>query len=133
MTAVTIPSPTARTSAKSLSKTGLVAGAAASLATTLVAAVAGPLEIAGEAIPTVGFAQMTMLGSVIGTVLAVVLARRARRPQRTFVVTTVALTALSILPDVLADATSSTRFVLALTHVIAAAIVIPALAHKLSQ
>ena len=40
-----------------------------------------------------------------GTILAVVLSRRATRPQRTFVVTTVALTALSIIPDVLADAT----------------------------
>lgn len=68
-----------------------------------------------------------------GTVLAVVLSRRATRPQRTFVVTTVVLTALSIIPDVLADASTSTRFTLALSHVVAAAIVIPALASRLSD
>jgi peptidoglycan/LPS O-acetylase OafA/YrhL len=61
------------------------------------------------------------------------LARRARRPQHTFVVTTVALTALSIVPDALADATTGTRLTLALTHVIAAAIVIPALARRLAR
>ena len=48
-----------------------------------------------------------------------------------FVVTTIVLTAMSIVPDVLADAQTATRLVLALTHVVAAAIVIPALASRL--
>jgi peptidoglycan/LPS O-acetylase OafA/YrhL len=131
MTAITIPARS--TSTKTYWKAGLLAGAGASVATTVVAAAGGPLEVGGEAIPVLGFAQMTMLGSLIGTVLAVVLARRARRPQHTFVVTTVALTALSIVPDALADATTGTRLTLALTHVIAAAIVIPALARRLAR
>ena len=54
-------------------------------------------------------------------------------PAATFVVTTVALTALSVVPDLTANATNATRFVLALTHLVAAAIVIPALASKLSD
>jgi hypothetical protein len=38
-----------------------------------------------------------------------------------------------LIPDVLADAQVSTRLTLALTHVVAAAIVIPALAARLSE
>jgi hypothetical protein len=116
-------------------KTGAVAGLAASAATVVTAAVADaagvPLTVGGEEILLVGFAQLTFVCSMIGTVLAVVLARRARRPQHTFVVTTIVLTALSIIPSVVADATVATRSVLALTHVVAAAIVIPALASRL--
>jgi hypothetical protein len=91
------------------------------------------LEVGGEAIPLVGFAQMTFLCSLIGTVLAVVFARRARNPQRLFVRTTVALTIVSFVPDVLADASTATRVALALSHVVAAAIVIPALARRLAD
>jgi peptidoglycan/LPS O-acetylase OafA/YrhL len=124
-------------SSKRLWKTGAVAGVSAAAATTAVAAVAEAadvsLQVSGETIPLLGFAQLTLIGAIIGTLLAVVLARRAARPARTFVVTTVVLTALSIVPDITADATTSTRFVLALTHVVAAAIVIPALASKLSD
>src|SRR2546425_596213 len=47
--------------------------------------------------------------------------------------TLVALTTLSFVPDVLADAHVSTRLTLALTHVVAAAIVIPALASRLGD
>jgi hypothetical protein len=65
--------------------------------------------------------------------LAAVFARRATRPQRTFLVTTIALTLLSFVPDVLADAHASTRLTLALTHIVAAAMVIPALASRLSE
>jgi len=114
---------------------GLVSGAVAGVATTVVAAVARaadvPLAIDGEPIPLLGFAQLTMMGAVIGTVLAVSFAKWARHPQRTFVVTTVALTALSLVPDVLADATTGSKLVLMFTHVLAAAIVVPTLAKRL--
>ncbi len=124
-------------STKRLWKTGAVAGVAAAASTTGVAALAEAadvsLKVSGEAIPVLGFAQLTLVGAIIGTILAVVLSHRARRPQHTFVVTTVTLTALSLIPDVLADAATSTRVVLALTHVVAAAIVIPALASRLSD
>ena len=123
--------------AKPVWRTGMVAGVSASVATLAVAAVAQALdvslEVGGKAIPLLGFSQLTFVASIIGTILAVVLSRRANRPKHTFVVTTIALTALSIVPDVLADAHTSTRFTLALTHVVAAAIVIPALASRLSD
>ena len=118
-------------------RTGVAAGAAASVATFATAAVAQGLDVSlkvsDKAIPLVGFAQLTFVFSLVGTILAVVLSRRANRPKHTFVVTTIALTALSIVPDVLADAQTATRFTLALTHVVAAAIVIPALASRLSD
>src|SRR4051812_26442674 len=140
-TTLTAPTtrPTTRrpTPAKQLWTTGAIAGLAASVATVAIAGTAQaldvPIEVAGEKIPLPGFAQLTLVGAVIGIVLAIVLARRATRPRHTFVVTTVALTVLSLVPDVLADAHTATRFTLALTHVVAAAIVIPALASRLSD
>jgi hypothetical protein len=131
-----LPARRVRT-ARSLWATGASAGLAASAATVGIAAFAPaadvPLTVGGEAIPLVGFAQLTFVASIIGTVLAVVMSRRAGRPRHTFVTTTVVLTLLSIVPDVLADAQTATRVALALTHVVAAAIVIPALASRLTD
>ena len=138
-TSTLTPTPTRAKSetTKRLWKTGAVAGVSAAAATTAAAALAQAadvsLKVAGKAIPLAGFAQLTLVASVIGTVLAVVLSRRATRPRHTFVVTTLVLTALSIIPDVFAQAAISTRVVLALTHVVAAVIVIPALASRLSD
>jgi hypothetical protein len=111
---------------------GLVAGAATSAFAAVVHAAGVPLEVGGEAIPVIGFAQVTFVAAMIGTLLAVGLRRRAQHPARTFVRTTVALTVLSFVPDVLADAPGGTRLALAISHVVAAAIVIPALASRLS-
>jgi hypothetical protein len=46
---------------------------------------------------------------------------------------TVALTALSIVPDVIVDADVATRLVLGLTHLIAAAVVVPMIARRLPR
>jgi hypothetical protein len=145
ITTTSTPSPTVaapetktRTgNGRRLWKTGAVAGIAAAAVTTAFAAALEALgvtfEIKGEAIPLPGFAQMVILGTIIGTALAVVLARKASHPRRTFVITTVALTALTFVPDITANAPGGTRLALALSHVVAAAIVIPALASKLSD
>jgi drug/metabolite transporter (DMT)-like permease len=130
------PADTARPS-KAVWRTGLAAGAVASAATALVAGLAGAagvsLEVGGEPIPPLGFANLTMIGAVVGVAIAAVLARRARRPRTTFVRVTVMLTLLSLVPDVIADADSSTRLILGLTHVLAAAIIVPAIAHRLAD
>ncbi len=135
VTSTTVKSPARTARARSLWVAGLVSGAVAAVATTVVAAVARaadvPLAIDGEQIPLFGFAQLTLMGAVIGTVMAVSFNKWARRPHRTFVVTTVALTALSLVPDVMADATTGSKLVLMLTHVVAAAIVVPTLAKRL--
>ncbi|TDB86903.1 DUF6069 family protein [Actinomadura sp. 7K534] len=114
---------------------GLTAAGAAAAATAAVA-VAGEsagisLAVGGKAIPVAGFAVLTAVFSVVGLALALVLARTARRPRRAFVRTTIALTALSLVPDVLADASASTRGLLMLTHAVAAVIVVPVIARRL--
>ena len=117
-------------------RAGLAATVVASVATTAVAyagnAAGISLDIQGEAIPVLSFAQLTAFFSLIGVVLAAALARWARKPRTTFVRTTVALTVLSLVPDVLAPADTSTKILLMVTHLVAAAIVIPALARRLA-
>ncbi|MCU1466908.1 MAG: hypothetical protein JWM72_2836 [Actinomycetia bacterium] len=139
-TATTVPAPADQAQAPTRSgaklwRTGAVAGVVASGTTSAVAALASAadvsLKVSGQAIPVLGFAQLTFVASLIGTIIAIALSHRANRPRRTFVRTAIALTIVSIVPDVLADAHTSTRFTLALTHVVAAAIVIPALASRL--
>ena len=133
-TYTTVPGVTTTTG--SLIGAGVVATALASVATSTVAAAgqaAGiSLDIGGAPIPVQGFAVLTTFFSLVGLVLAVVLSRVARRPRSTFIRTTVALTVLSLVPDVLADATPATQALLMLTHLVAAAIVIPAVARRLT-
>lgn len=123
--------------AKSLVTGGLAATAVAALATATVAAAGNfagiSLDVNGAPIPVPGFAVLTAVFSVVGLVLALVLARTVRRPRTAFVRTTVVLTALSLVPDVLVDASTTTKLLLMLTHVVAAAIVIPAVARRLSD
>ena len=118
-------------------RTGAKAGVVAAVATTVVAAVAlaadVPLALDGEQIPLAGFAQMTLLGAAIGVVLAKALSRWSAMPRRTFVAATVALTALSTVPDLAAPATAASKIVLIATHLVAAAIVIPAIAGRLAD
>jgi uncharacterized protein DUF6069 len=143
VTATTITAPvadvqgsTTRTN-RHLLRTGIVAGLVASAATATTAALAHAagvsLAVGGEAIPVLGFAQITFVMTLVGVAIAAVLSRKTQHPARTFVRTTVALTLVSFLPDVFADAAASTRLVLMLTHVVAAAIVVPALASRLSD
>ena len=136
-TTTTNTETTARTTpARAMWAAGTLSGAVAAVATTVIAAVARasdvPLAIDGEQIPLLGFGQLTLVGAVIGTVLAVSFAKWARHPRRMFVVTTVVLTVLSLVPDVVADATTGSKLVLMLTHVVAAVIVVPTLAKRLS-
>jgi hypothetical protein len=135
MTATRIAAPSRTAAIRPLIGAGVVALAIASGATAAVAAAghaAGiSLNVGGAPIPVTGFAVLTAVFSLVGLVLAVVLARVARHPRAAFVRTTVVLTALSLVPDVIADATPGTKMLLMLTHLVAAAIVIPAVARRL--
>ena len=127
---------TARSGYARLTVAGVAATAVASVATAAVAAAGSAagisLQVNGGPIPVQGFGTLTALFSLVGLVLAVVLARFARTPRRTFIRTTVALTALSLVPDAIVAAALATKALLMFTHLIAAAIVIPAVARKLS-
>ncbi|TPQ19092.1 DUF6069 family protein [Streptomyces sporangiiformans] len=118
-----------------------LAGAVVTEAFALIARGAGvPMDAASPGakeaaeIPVGGFAGGVLFWSVAGIVLAVALARWARRPARTFVVTTLVLTALSLAgPAVAPHTATSTQIVLAASHVVAAAVIIPLLARRLSH
>lgn len=114
-----------------------LAAVGAAAATTAVAAVAHAagvsLEIEGQQIPLAGFAQLTVFFSVIGIVFAAALRRWARSPRLVFVRTTIALTALSLVPDAIVNASIDTKLTLMVTHLVAAAIVIPVIASRLRR
>jgi len=114
----------------------LVAVVGASIATAAVAGVGNlagiSLNVSGAPIPVPGFATLTAVFSLVGLLLALGLRRFARHPRTAFVRTTVALTALSLVPDVLADAATTTKALLMVTHLVAAVIVIPAVARRLA-
>ena len=112
----------------------LASGAVAAVATTAVAAAAHgagvPFEIDGEMIPLGGFAQMTLLGAMLGGLIAAASNRYAANPQRWFVRAAVVLTVLSCVPSVTLPPDVATKLALVATHVIAALIVVPALARQ---
>jgi hypothetical protein len=72
------------------------------------------------------------LGTFWGTVLAVVFARREARPARAFLATTLPLLILSLTGPLTAHATTATKVTLACGHLIAAAIIIPAVTRRLA-
>lgn len=117
-------------------KAGLVAGAIAAVVNVAVVAIAraGDVSVAvqRQRIPLLGFAQLTIVGALLGIGLGKLVSRRAAAPRRAFVRLTVALVALSVVPDVLADAALSTKLVLMLTHLVAAAIIVPTIAVRLA-
>jgi hypothetical protein len=109
--------------------------AAASVALYAVARVAGvPMELTEvfedqfARMPVWNMAFAALLeGGAAGTVLAVACRRWARRPRTAFLVlTTVGLIASFILP-VVSDASTATKVVLSISHVVVAAIIVPAL------
>jgi Na+/melibiose symporter-like transporter len=141
----TTTSPTAittaadeRTALGPIWRTGAVAGIVAAGATTVVASTARAADIGlrtvqDEPIPLAGFPQVTIMAVLVGLALASVLARRARHPRTTFTRATVALTALSCVPSVLIISGAASIAVSILTHLVAAAIVIPAVRDRLPR
>ncbi|GIF01653.1 DUF6069 family protein [Paractinoplanes rishiriensis] len=109
----------------------VLAGGAAMVVAWAGRAAGISLDVQGAPIPLTGFATATAMCSVVGILLAVVLAKVARHPRRAFVRATVALTVLSLVPDVLITAAPATRALLMVTHLVAAAIIIPAVARRL--
>ncbi len=135
-TTSTAPIPT--TERRSLWKQGVAAAVVASVATTVLAALASAAGVSfattpGEGIPIAGFAQLTLVFSLVGVGLAAVMARRARRPRATFVRTAIALTALSIVPDLTFGFDAASAATLITLHTVAALIVIPTLARRLAR
>src|SRR5690606_14097129 len=115
----------------------VVAGVTAAAVTSALAAAlqaAGvSLDIDGEAIPIAGFANMVLMCVAAGYALAVAVRRFASNPHRTFVRATVALTAVSFVPDLTFPMAVVTRVALIALHVVTAAIVVPPMARALDE
>ena len=137
MTTIT-SSATARTdSTPAFWRPAAIAVVAAAAATTLVAAVAHAagvsLVMSGEPIPATGFGTLTLIFGTLGLGIAAAIRRWANRPRQAFVRTTIALTAASLIPDLVVSVSLATRLTLMATHLVAAAIVIPVVAARLAR
>ena len=133
-TTVTLPAAEAAARPHPVRRAALTSGVAAAVATTAVAVVADaagvPFAIDGEVIPVLGFAQMTLLGAVLGGLLAAALNRYSAQPRQTFVRAALVLTVLSCVPSVAYTPDTASKIVLVATHVLAAAIIVPAIARQ---
>lgn len=118
-------------SALLLVRRGGVAGVTAAVVTTTAVVIARsadvPLEVDGAAIPIAAFAMWTVIGAALGVVLARLLGDRRR-----FVTVALAATGLSLIPPIALPDHVATKAVLVGAHLLAAAIVIPALSQLLT-
>ena len=117
--------------------TGLAATLVATGATTLAAALARAAGVGfeipdgGEVTPLSGFAVVTGFFSLMGLVIAAAFRRWSGRAAERFGWTAVALTALSMVPPLLAGADTATTATLIGLHLVPAAVMIPVLVRGL--
>lgn len=125
-------------------KVGLVAAvlaAMASVGTYAVARIGGvPMELTEvfedqfERMPVMNMAWAALLeGGLAGTLLAAACRRWSRRPRRAFVALTMIGVIASFVLPVVSDASTATKVVLSISHVVVAAVIVPALALALPR
>lgn len=137
-TATRTSTSTANTTRFPLLKAGVAAGAVAAVATTTVAVVAHAVGVSfadstGESIPWFAFAQLTFICTLLGVALAAGVRRRASQPRRTFTRVAWTLAAVSCVAPVLIGLSVAGTATLVVDHLVAAAIVVPALASRLHR
>ena len=131
----TIPNQDETTS-RSITRVGLTASLAAAAGAELFVLAARAIDVpmraadpgaaAAKTIPVGGVAMAVLMNAAVGLVVAVVLARWAKAPARTFAVVAGTYAALSLLgPAFAAHTELATKVVLTITHVIAAVVIIP--------
>ena len=129
------PRPSLRRVARD-SVVGVVAGAAVLFAYGAAAvAVHGPMAVGdpGNTVPitAASFSIGVLFSSFFGVVIAVALARWAKRPARTFQRAAIALTAVSLYAPFTAQTDTATKYLLAVGHVVAAAVIVPLIVRAL--
>jgi uncharacterized protein DUF6069 len=120
---------------------GAVAAVVSSVVVIALVAIAEgagvPMEVAEnsakqpEQIPLLGYATVILGSTLVGLLLATALGRWARRPRLTFVIVALVLTALSFAFPATTTATTATKVILEITHVIPAALIILPIAAQL--
>jgi hypothetical protein len=133
----------ATTARRRLWTVGAVAGVVSSLIVIALVAIAEgagvPMEVAENStkqpqqIPLLGYGMVILGSTLVGLLLATAFARWARRPQRAFVIAALVLTAVSFAFPATTTATTATKVMLEITHVIPAALIIAAIAAHLSS
>lgn len=118
------------------SVTAVAAGAVALFAYGAAAvAVHGPMSVgdAGSTVPinAASFSIGVLFSSFFGVAIAVALARWGERPARTFQRAAVALTAVSLYAPFTAQTDTATKYLLAVGHVVAAAVIVPLIVRAL--
>ncbi len=135
MTAIaTQPTTTVRTSRvrQSVAVTTVIAAAATEVVVALARAAGVDVAIQGQTLAPGGCTIAVLMCMVVASGVLVAVRRWAASPARTWVRATVALTALSFVPDLtVPDTSAATRAVLITAHLVAAAVVIPAIARRL--
>jgi hypothetical protein len=122
-----VPSRLTGTLARTAASVGVLAAAVTTAGAVGLRAAGVPLAVHGK-IPLAAFAQVTFVAAVIGGVLVALLNRGGSAPRRQFVQVTIGLTTISCaVPAAFADTTAS-RVALVGLHLVAAAIIVPALA-----
>jgi hypothetical protein len=137
-TRTTTTAPTSALERQPVWKHGVASAVVASIATTVLATIASAAGVSfadstGASIPIAGFAQLTLVFSLLGAGIAAVMARKARRPRATFVRTAVTLTVLSFVPDLTFGFDAASAAPLITLHTVAAANVVPTLARRLAR
>lgn len=114
-----------------LVRRGALAGAAAAVGTTSMAAIARAnsvsLKVDAAAIPIAAFALWTLVGAAVGVLMA-----RFLRARRRFLVVTAVATAMSLVPPIALPDDSATKLALVATDLLAAAIIITTLSRGLA-
>jgi hypothetical protein len=87
----------------------------------------------GQSIPWFAFAQLTFIGALLGVALAAGVRRWASQPRRTFTRAAWTLAVVSCVAPTLIGLSAAAASVLAFDHLVAAAVVIPAVARRLSR
>ncbi|GAA0580929.1 hypothetical protein GCM10010172_77290 [Paractinoplanes ferrugineus] len=132
-----MPTTTTGPRPRGLARTGLLATLTAMAATTLTAALAHLLGVnfevpdGGAAIPLPGITVVTAFFSTLGVFIAAALRRWSTRPAERFAWTAASLTGLSLLPPLLVGADPAAAGTLITLHLIAAAVMGPALLRPL--
>lgn len=136
--------PTSGRSAAAVWKVAGIASAAgvavAGAYEAVVRAAGVPMDLAmagadhAEPIPEGGFAGFTVMWAVAGFVLALALARWAKRPGRTYAVTAWTIVVLSLaMPFATSHTALSTRIALTVSHVVVALAVVPVVTARLAR
>jgi hypothetical protein len=119
-------------------KAGAAAGAVAAVVTTTIAAGADAAGVSfadktGESIPMLAFAQLTFTCALLGVALAAGVRRRASHPQRTFTRVAWTVAVVSCMAPTLIGLEAAAVAVLVVEHLVAAAVIIPAISSRLPR